>query len=150
MRQGIFLPESTSGADSLTVSAEPPCAITCINICAHVNFFFLPNTGNHTIVWTHSLIGMKWVALLLRLLYFIHLSRPEFRTWDKELLKKITIIITKQQQQQKQKQQRTESPTVTLTWHANAHNSQLRHPKSQVGVLKGTSSTRQLRASPTP
>ena len=31
-----FLPETTSSADSLTVSVQPPCAMTCINICAHV------------------------------------------------------------------------------------------------------------------
>ena len=36
MRQGIFLPESASGADCLTVSVQPPCEIVCINICAHV------------------------------------------------------------------------------------------------------------------
>ena len=36
MRQGIFLPESTFNADSLTCVRTPPCAIACINICAHV------------------------------------------------------------------------------------------------------------------
>ena len=36
VRQGIFLPESTCSADSLTVSVHPPYAIACINICAHV------------------------------------------------------------------------------------------------------------------
>ena len=30
------LPESTFCADSLTVSIQAPCAVTCINICAHV------------------------------------------------------------------------------------------------------------------
>ena len=34
--QGTFLPESASSADSLMGSAQPPCAIACINICAHV------------------------------------------------------------------------------------------------------------------
>ena len=34
--QGTFLPEPASSADSLMVSAQPPCAIACINICAHV------------------------------------------------------------------------------------------------------------------
>ena len=46
MRQGTFLPESTFSADSLTVSVQPPCAIACINSCAHA--------GSHTIVWTHE------------------------------------------------------------------------------------------------
>ena len=32
----IFLPESTFSADSLTLSVQPSCAITRINICAHV------------------------------------------------------------------------------------------------------------------
>ena len=36
MWQGIFLPKSTFGADSLTVSVHPPCAITCIYIRAQV------------------------------------------------------------------------------------------------------------------
>ena len=31
----FFLPASTSSADSLTVSIQPPCAIACINICEH-------------------------------------------------------------------------------------------------------------------
>ena len=34
--QGIFLPESTFSADSLTVSVKPSCAIACIHIYAHV------------------------------------------------------------------------------------------------------------------
>ena len=36
VRQGIFLPESTFSADCLTCVSTPPCAIACINICAHV------------------------------------------------------------------------------------------------------------------
>ena len=32
--QGIVLPESPFSTDSLTVSIQPSCAITCINICA--------------------------------------------------------------------------------------------------------------------
>ena len=28
--------QSTSSADSLTVSVQPPCAVACISICAHV------------------------------------------------------------------------------------------------------------------
>ena len=36
VRQGIFLPESTFSADSLTVSVQPPCAIACINIGTYV------------------------------------------------------------------------------------------------------------------
>ena len=34
--EGLVLPESTSSADSLTVSVQPPCEIACINICVHV------------------------------------------------------------------------------------------------------------------
>ena len=34
--QGIFLPESTFSADSITCVHKPPCAIACINICVHV------------------------------------------------------------------------------------------------------------------
>ena len=37
VRQGLFLlAQSNSSADSLTVSVQPPCAIACNNICAHV------------------------------------------------------------------------------------------------------------------
>ena len=36
MQQGIFLPESTASADSLTVLVQPPRAIACINICAYI------------------------------------------------------------------------------------------------------------------
>ena len=36
VRQGIFLPESASSADSLTCVRTAPCAIACINICTHV------------------------------------------------------------------------------------------------------------------
>ena len=37
MRLGIFLPElAFSAVSPLTVSVQPPCAIACINICAHV------------------------------------------------------------------------------------------------------------------
>ena len=32
----VFLPESTFSANSLTCVHTPPCAIACINICAHV------------------------------------------------------------------------------------------------------------------
>ena len=31
-----FFPQSAFSADSLTVSAQPPCATACINICEHV------------------------------------------------------------------------------------------------------------------
>ena len=36
---------------ALAVSVQPPCAIACINICAHVKN---PRTGSHTRVWTHE------------------------------------------------------------------------------------------------
>ena len=36
VQQGIFLTDLTSIADSLAVSIQHPCAVACINICAHV------------------------------------------------------------------------------------------------------------------
>ena len=36
MQQGIFSPESTFSADSLTCVRTPLCAIASINVCAHV------------------------------------------------------------------------------------------------------------------
>ena len=35
-QQEIFLPGSSFRADSLTCVRTPPCAIACINVCAHV------------------------------------------------------------------------------------------------------------------
>ena len=35
-RQGIFLPESAFSADSVTCVRTSPCAIACVDICAHV------------------------------------------------------------------------------------------------------------------
>ena len=34
--KAIFLPQSNSSADCLTVPVQPQCAIACINICVHV------------------------------------------------------------------------------------------------------------------
>ena len=66
MRQGIFLPESTFSADSLTGSVQLPCAIACINVHAHVK---IPNTYSHTTVQTHenipTLTGMGSAALVM-------------------------------------------------------------------------------------
>ena len=51
VRQIIFLPESASSADSLTVSVHPPCAIACItSVCT----LTIPNAGSCTVVWTHK------------------------------------------------------------------------------------------------
>ena len=65
MRQGIFLPKSTFSADSLTVSVQPPCAVVCINICAHVKksqtLTAIPLLGHRKIL--HTLIGMGSAAL---------------------------------------------------------------------------------------
>ena len=85
--QGIFLPESTSRADSLTVSVQPPCVSECINICAHVK------TPKH---WQpyHCLDTRKYcthwqerIALLLRLLCFTRVGRPELPARDNAVLK---------------------------------------------------------------
>ena len=68
MRQGIFLLESTSTADSLTVSVQLPCAIACSNICARVK----KEKKNQTLAAVplfiqmkllHTLIGMGSAAL---------------------------------------------------------------------------------------
>ena len=49
-QRGIFLPESTSRADSLAVSVQPPCATASTS----VRWLKIPSTGSHTIVWTHG------------------------------------------------------------------------------------------------
>ena len=51
VRQIIFLPESASSADSLTVSVQPPCAVACIT---SVRTLTLPNAGSCTVVWTQE------------------------------------------------------------------------------------------------
>ena len=65
MRHGIFLPESTSGADSLPVSVQPPCAIACINICADVKNpkHWQPYHCLDIRKIVHTLIGMGSAAL---------------------------------------------------------------------------------------
>ena len=68
----LFFSQSTSSADSLTVSVQPPCTIACIDICMHFS---------HTIVWTRENIAHKgqWAALLLQLLCLTQrVWRPEF------------------------------------------------------------------------
>ena len=44
-------PESAFDADSLTESAQPPCAIACINILRTLK---TPSTGSHAVVWTRK------------------------------------------------------------------------------------------------
>ena len=47
-----FFPESASDADSLMVSVQPHvCNHMPQHLCAHLK---IPNTGRHTIVWTHG------------------------------------------------------------------------------------------------
>ena len=66
--KGLFSKRLFS-SDYLTVSVLPPCAIACINTCAHVKnskYWQLC-----TIVWTQkscTLWWREWVALLMRLL----------------------------------------------------------------------------------
>ena len=68
MRRGTFLSESTSCADCLTVSVQPPCAIACINICAQViNFQAL--TAIRLFEHTETLIEMGSAALAAAVLY---------------------------------------------------------------------------------
>ena len=62
--KGFFTPESTFSADSLTVSVHPSCAITCINICAHIKISHplatLPLSANTKTLQT--LVGMGSAA----------------------------------------------------------------------------------------
>ena len=65
MGQGIFLPESTSSADSLMVSVLPPCATACITPEVTLN---IPNSSSLTPLLghkkiLHTLIGMGSTAL---------------------------------------------------------------------------------------
>ena len=88
-REKVLLPESSSSADYLTVSVLPPCAIACINTCAHVK-----NSQTraavplieHTQNAAHT--GRSgYMALLLRLLCLItQVRRPEFPARDNEVL----------------------------------------------------------------
>ena len=50
--KGFYFPQSTSSADSLTVSVQPPCAIS--HASTSVRTLKIPNTGSHTIVWTQE------------------------------------------------------------------------------------------------
>ena len=74
------------------VSVEAPYA--CINICAHVN---IPNTGSHSIVWTHESSTHsdmnRYIALLLRLLSLTRGRGPEFPTRDSEVLNTFRLCV---------------------------------------------------------
>ena len=66
MQQGIFLPESTFSANSLTVFVQPPCAIAWLNISVCVKdphtLAAVPLFGHMEI--QHTLIGMGSAALV--------------------------------------------------------------------------------------
>ena len=55
--QGIFVPESTFSADSLTCVRTPLCAIICINIFAHVKEF----GGLCTVDWV-AWLSRSWLS----------------------------------------------------------------------------------------
>ena len=65
MRHGLFVPESASSADSLTVSVQPPCAIARINMCVNVKNpkhwqpYQYSDTDTKIL---HSLVGMGSAA----------------------------------------------------------------------------------------
>ena len=69
--KGFSSPRVNFSTDSYTVHTAPPCAIACINICAHIK---IPKRcqpyqlfGHTTIL--HTLIGMGSTALLAAALY---------------------------------------------------------------------------------
>ena len=49
----FFLTLSAFSADSRTVFAQPPCAVTCINICAHT----LAGIGSAALAAAVALLG---------------------------------------------------------------------------------------------
>ena len=88
-RHEIFLPESPFSADSLTVSAQLPRAVACINICIQLKN---PNTGSHTIVrtdenTTHTLTGMGSAALAAAMLCAAKTTRSIRKDSNNEVLK---------------------------------------------------------------
>ena len=89
MRQGIFLPGSTSSA----VSVQPPCAIACTNICAHVK------NPKHTAIQLfehakilHTSIGMGSAALAAAVPYPGKATRISSKGQISTLKKKIFLI----------------------------------------------------------
>ena len=90
VRQGIFLPVNFLSADSYGVNT-PLCAITCINICAHVK-----DPGVHVrIQWIletliHPACTVDWVARLLELAFSrgsnLNFSWEKFQ-WDNAVVK---------------------------------------------------------------
>ena len=83
VRQEIFLPESTFSEDFLTYVRTPPCAIACINICAHVK----DPVVHGRVRWIvktlktpskHSRLGSATLSLLA----FPEESNPNF-PWEK-------------------------------------------------------------------
>ena len=89
MRQGIFLPESTFSADTLTVSAYSTGVQARASTC--VRTLTIPNTGSHIIVWTHEntphtdRMGIYSAALAATVPYAGKVT--QFPARDKEVLK---------------------------------------------------------------
>ena len=61
----------------------------CNRMHQHTRTFKIPNTGRHTIIWTHENTAHTdrdgYIALLLRLLCLTQVRRPEFPARDKEV-----------------------------------------------------------------
>ena len=83
MRQGIFLPESTFSAHSLSVSVHPLCAIACIYIGVHVQDPVSPHQSSvdYENIKTPSMHRRLGSATLSQLA-FPWESNPNFR-WEK-------------------------------------------------------------------
>ena len=72
VEQWIFLPESTSSADCLTVSLQPPWAIVCIDMRAHVKnpkHWQLHHCLDMRKYSVNTLVGMGGAALAAAVLY---------------------------------------------------------------------------------
>ena len=129
VRQGMFLPQSASSADFLTLSVPPPCAIACIYTCAvvknpkHWQPYRYLDTGKYH---THR---QEWVAITVP----YQVRRPEFPARDKEVLKrKKTRKKTEKKKTNKQTKRHSPPPPhthiVSITHaRARAHTHTLTH-----------------------
>ena len=87
MRQGIFLPDSASSADSLTVSVK---SYVQSHASTSAHTLKIPNSGSHIPLFghtniKHTRIGMG-IALLLQLVCLTKARRPEFLASDNEII----------------------------------------------------------------
>ena len=77
-----FFSQSQLPGHSLTVFTQPPCAIACINICAHIKNPIHWQPYHYLDTWKYCTHQQEWVALVLQLLRLTQVRWPKFPASD--------------------------------------------------------------------